>query len=113
MKINPNNFFFTLKGALILKPQNKRIIVDKKSVEFISRGADVMIPGILHIDNDIKLNDYVIVIEETYYKPIAIGQIIINKNEILEKSSGRAVKSIFYIGDLIWKLLVCRKVSCI
>ena len=70
----------------------------------IVSGADVMRPGIVEFDENIKKGDVVIVKEEGYGKPIAIGKALWDGEEFKTKEKGKCVKNLHYIGDKIWKL---------
>jgi len=100
-KIN-GEIFPTLKGILKFKPKQKKVVVDSGAVKFIINGADIMSPGIVEANPNILKDELVIIIEEAHRKPIAIGKSIVKGNEMI-KNKGKAVKSIHYIGDKIWK----------
>lgn len=81
----------------------KRIIVDMGAVPFISKGADVMRPGIVYIDQLIEKDGPVIVVDEKHGKPIAVGIAMYPSNDIDSMDEGKVVKTLHYIGDKIWK----------
>lgn len=93
--------FFTILGAIELKPQKKLVVVDSGAVRFIANGADVMNPGIVFADPDIAAGDLVIVAEERHKKPLAIGRALIPGTEM--HGEGKAVKSLHHVGDQIWE----------
>jgi PUA domain protein len=62
-----------------------------------------MCPGIVSADPDIKAGDPVIIVEETHNKPLAIGTAIISGAD-MKASSGKAIKSVHYVGDKLWNL---------
>ncbi len=92
----------TLKGAMRFKPKKKRVIIDMGAVKFVSNGADIMCPGIIDADIEIQKGDIVIVSDEVHGKPIAIGIALISGEEMMG-SKGKAIKSVHYVGDKIWK----------
>lgn len=94
--------FPTVKGALKLNPERRRVIVDPGAVKFIINGADVMGPGIIEADPSIKEGDLVIIIEKAHGKALAIGRALTQGSEMPGKK-GKAVKSIHYVGDKLWK----------
>lgn len=98
--------FPTIKGALELELTKKYVVVDMGAVKFVAKGADVMSPGIVGADPDIKEGDFVIIIEETHRKPLAIGKALISGQEMVEKNEGKAVSAIHYIGDKLWNLVI-------
>ncbi len=95
--------FPTVKGALKLAPSQRKVMVDPGAVKFIINGADVMGPGIIEADPAIKEGDLVIVVEMAHGKAIAIGRALVPGKEMAGRS-GKAVKSIHYVGDELWKL---------
>lgn len=96
--------FLTLKGALNAEITSKYIVVDMGAVKFMAKGADVMSPGITDADPEIKKGDFVIIVDETHHKPLAIGRSLISGSEMIQNTKGKAVKTIHYIGDEIWDL---------
>ena len=93
--------FFTVLGAIELSPKKKLVMVDSGAVRFIVNGADVMSPGIVSADPEIATGDLVVILEEKHKKPLAIGRALIPGTEM--KGTGKAVKSLHYVGDQIWK----------
>jgi PUA-domain protein len=93
--------FFTILGAIELPVKKRLVVVDSGAVRFIVNGADVMNPGIVTADPEIAAGDLVVVIEEKYRKPLAIGRALISGPEM--KGEGKAVKSLHHVGDHIWK----------
>ena len=96
--------FPTLKGALTLDLDKNYVVVDMGAVKFMANGADVMSPGVVDVDPNIKEGDTVVIVDETHRKPLAIGISLISGVEMVEKSKGKVVKTIPYIGDKIWEL---------
>ncbi len=95
--------FPTVKGALKLNPVRRRVVVDPGAVKFVINGADVMGPGIVEADASIKEGDLVIVVEQAHGKALAIGRALVSGSEMAGRK-GKAVKSIHYVGDELWKL---------
>ncbi len=91
----------TVRGAFKIPQYKKMVTIDAGAVKFICSGADVMRPGIVKADHDIKENDIVIVVDETHGKPLAVGRALMPGNEMVGKS-GKAVRTIHYVGDPIW-----------
>ena len=98
--------FPTIKGALELEITTKYAVVDMGAVKFVAKGADVMSPGIVDADPEIHEGDFVIIIEETHRKPLAIGKAIISGPEMVERNEGKAIKAVHYIGDKLWNLVI-------
>jgi len=95
--------FPTVKGALKLNPARRKVVVDPGAVKFIINGADTMSPGIVEADPSIKEGDLVIIVEQAHGKAIAIGRALIAGKD-MAGGKGKALKSIHYVGDEIWKL---------
>jgi len=95
--------FFTVQGALELKPQKRLVIVDAGAVSFIAKGADIMRPGIVSADPGIEEGDLVIIVEHTHGKPLAIGRALVSGEQMIG-DSGKVIKTIHYVGDKIWKI---------
>ncbi len=96
-------YFPTVRGVLELGLMKNVVKVDAGAIRFVVNGADVMCPGIVSADPDIRAGDPVIIVEETHKKPLAIGIAIISGAE-MKASSGKAIKSVHYVGDKLWNL---------
>lgn len=96
----------TLKAALNIELDSKVVVVDMGAVRFVTKGADVMSPGIVDADESIVEDDVVIIVEETHNKPLAMGIALISGPEMVENSEGKAIKSLHFVGDAIWNLEV-------
>jgi PUA-domain protein len=101
-KIN-GKIFPTVKGALKLNPTRRRVVVDPGAVKFIINGADTMSPGIVEADPTINEGDLVIIVEQAHGKAIAIGRAMIAGINMV-RGKGKAIKTIHYVGDELWKL---------
>ena len=96
--------FTTVRGALEQLPPNRTVTVDSGAVKFVVNGADVMSPGITVADDAIQKGDLVVIVEEAHKKPLAIGRALISGSEMAAADSGKAVKSLSYVGDALWGL---------
>lgn len=96
------HLFPTVRGALEMKLQKRVVTVDKGAIRFVSNGADIMAPGVVAVDPEIKEGDLVIIVEETHQKPLAIGKALMEGSEMVEATSGKAIKSITHVGDKLW-----------
>lgn len=93
---------FTLKGIELFKPKNRYVTVDMGAVKFVANGADVMAPGIVDSDKNIKENDFVWICDERNKKPLAVGFAVISGEDMISGDKGKAVRVIHYVGDDIW-----------
>lgn len=96
--------FPTVRGALEMELQKRLVTVDKGAIRFVSNGADIMAPGVVDADPEIKEGDLVIIVEETHRKPLAIGRALMEGPQMVEADSGKAIKSITHVGDKLWNL---------
>ena len=97
-------FFFTLQGINTFSPQKNSVIVDMGAVGFITKGADVMAPGIVDADENISEGDFVWISDEKYRKPLAIGIALTSGEHMTKQTSGKAIHNLHYVGDKLWKL---------
>lgn len=99
-----NLYFPLLKDELFLigKPV---VTVDSGAVKFVCNGANVMRPGIVKIDGDFSSGDILIVKEQKYSKPIAVGKAMVSKQEMQSASKGPVVTNLHYVGDKFWDML--------
>ncbi|HNW38764.1 MAG TPA: RNA-binding protein, partial [Methanosarcina vacuolata] len=81
------HLFPTVRGALEMGLQKRVVTVDKGAIRFVSNGADIMAPGVVAADPEIKEGDLVIIVEETHQKPLAIGKAIMGGPEMVEATS--------------------------
>lgn len=80
-----------------------KVVVDMGAVPYIVNGADVMAPGIRVVDERATLGSVVVVVDEKYSKPLAVGIVVMDPKDIREKKKGKAVKNLHHVGDEIWK----------
>ncbi|MHA1257323.1 MAG: DUF1947 domain-containing protein [Promethearchaeota archaeon] len=91
--------------TLLLKKQveMKKIVVDKGAIRFVTNAADVMRPGITHIDPSIKKGDIVVIVDENHDRALAIGKAMLNADQMQETKTGKVVKNLHTIQDNVWK----------
>jgi PUA-domain protein len=97
-------FMITLKGIMELKPTMKWITVDMGAVKYLANGADVMAPGITEADPEIDKGVLVWVRDERNLRPLCVGEALIKGIEMAPADSGKAVKTMHYVGDPIWNV---------
>lgn len=78
------------------------VVVDKGAIKFVVNGADVMRPGIVRVDF-FEQGAIVVVVDEGYGKPLAVGKALVNSQELSELRSGKVVRLLHHIGDEYWK----------
>jgi PUA domain protein len=77
------------------------IYLDLGAIPFITKGADLMKPGIKELENFDK-GQLVIMCDAIHKKALALGIAEFNSNEIKTMEKGKVIKTIHYIGDSIW-----------
>ena len=82
--------------------QLPQVVVDMGAVPHIANGADVMAPGIVDADHNICEDDQVWISDEKHRKPLAIGIAIMNGEQMINEKQGKAIRTIHYVGDLLW-----------
>jgi PUA-domain protein len=91
----------TLVSAEILAKLSK-VVVDMGAVKFVCNGADVMAPGIRRIEGAPAKGDLVVVVDEKYGKPLALGEMLIAADEARAMKQGPVIKSKHYVSDKVW-----------
>jgi PUA-domain protein len=81
----------------------KKVTVDMGAIKFMINGADIMRPGITKIEEGIRKDNFIVIIDENNEKPLAVGIALYDGNEMEKLTSGKVIKNIHYIGDEIWK----------
>ena len=97
-----NKIIFTLHGINKFKPKNNFVIVDMGAVKFVTNGADVMAPGIIDADKNIKQDQQVWICDEKHKKPLAIGIAIVDGEQMLTEEKGKVINTIHWVGDKLW-----------
>jgi PUA domain protein len=100
-KIN-DKVYPTLKTILKHSLNSGKVVVDMGALRFIANGADVMAPGIVDADEEIKEGDIIFVVDETHNKPLCVGIALMDGKTMKESNKGKAIKTIHYIGDDVW-----------
>lgn len=85
------------KGTLPL------IIVDEGAVKPITRGADLMAPGIVSIKGIFSENDVAVVLNPTNI-PIAVVEMLMDYQSVKEAKRGKVAKNLHHLGDKLWSL---------
>ncbi|MBW2964656.1 RNA-binding protein [Candidatus Woesearchaeota archaeon] len=80
----------------------KNVVINMGAVPFISKGADLMRPGIVGVDAYVEENDIVAIVDEKNMKPIAVGQSLFSKDEMIDLEVGKMVLNLHHVGDEVW-----------
>jgi len=79
------------------------LVVDMGAIPHICNGADIMRPGIKQIQGDFEKGAVVLVKDQKFSKPIAIGVAEVGSASIRAMSKGIAAKNVHYVGDSFWE----------
>ncbi len=82
-----------------------KITVDMGAVPHVCNGADVMAPGVVQIKGEFEKNDFLLVVDKSYGKSLAIGVALFDSKTMRVTRQGKIVKNIHSVGDRLWKLL--------
>ena len=93
----------TLK-TLLQKQFLKTITVDMGAIPFVTKGADVMRPGIVKISENVKKNELVCVVDEKHGKTLAVCQALFSTEEMQQMQKGKVLKNLHYVGDEVWEI---------
>ena len=89
--------------GLLRWPATKRwVTVDMGAVPYVANGADVMAPGIVDAEPTVAPGDLVWVRDERNKRPLAVGEAILDAKAMIEGKSGKAIRSLHYVGDKLW-----------
>ena len=94
--------FLTVNGLKRWRAEKKWVMVDDGAIKFILNGADVMAPGIIDADEEIKKGD-VVWVRDARNLPIAVGISLMDGTEMIKSEKGKAVENLHHIGDEIWR----------
>ena len=106
-----NVLTFWLKGdrlipllSYLMKHPNpfKFVKVDHGAIKFVSKGANVMRPGITTIDPTIKKGDIVTILDPLHGKVLSVGEALYDADEMEKLGGGKAIKCIHSLTDNIW-----------
>ncbi|MCL1905100.1 MAG: RNA-binding protein [Methanomassiliicoccaceae archaeon] len=95
--------FLTVRGLLRYKPQKKFVTVDMGAVPYVTNGADVMAPGIVDADVDIKEGDMVWIRDVKNLIPLAVGISSLSGGELKKGGKGKVIRTLHNVGDKLWR----------
>src|SRR3989344_2041827 len=89
---------------LLVRQFLRTIVVDMGAIPFVTKGADVMRPGIVEIDASIASGEFVCVVDKNHHKPLSVSQALFSGTEIKAMQKGKVLKNLHYVGDVMWKI---------
>lgn len=96
--------FPTIQGLLLYPAERRYVTVDMGAVKFLANGADVMAPGVVDADPDVRKGMPVWVRDQKNNQPLVVGIALMDAGEMIAAGGGKAVKTHHYVGDKIWDL---------
>lgn len=100
----PERILPSCRLLLEKRPERGYVTVDMGAIRFVNNGADVMAPGIVEADPEIRPGDLVWVRDERNKMPLAVGEAIVPGKDMPRGPKGKAVKSLHHVGDEVWNL---------
>ncbi|MCL1984127.1 MAG: RNA-binding protein [Methanomassiliicoccaceae archaeon] len=95
--------FLTVRGLLRYRPQKKFVTVDMGAVPYVTNGADVMAPGIVDADTDIREGDMVWIRDIKNLVPLAVGISSVSGEELKKGGKGKVIRTVHNVGDKLWR----------
>ena len=91
----------SLRLILQKVPSIRFVTVDMGAVKFVCNGADVMGPGVVATDPQVKPGNCVWIRDEKNLKPLAVGNALVPASEMV-RGKGKVVQSLHHVGDRLW-----------
>lgn len=82
----------------------RKITVDDGAIRFVINGADIMRPGVVDIDDDISIGDFIVIADKTHGKPLAVGVSLYSSDDMQKLEKGKVAANIHHIGDALWTM---------
>lgn len=82
----------------------KKVTIDVGAVPFLLKGADMMRPGVVHIDDEIELNELLVIVDEVKGLKIGIGQSMYSSQDMKSMQSGKVIKTLHYFKDSLYDI---------
>ncbi|MEB2836579.1 MAG: hypothetical protein GSR80_001750 [Desulfurococcales archaeon] len=84
-----------------------RVVVDRGASKAVTRGANLMLPGIRAVEGSFDVGDLVVIVDEPTGMPVAVGRALLPSSEVVESvgtgRKGVAVKVTQRPGDALWR----------
>jgi PUA domain protein len=79
-----------------------KITVDMGAIPFVCKGANVMAPGIRHVEGEFSKGDLLVVVDEKHGKALALGESMLDATIFRETKNGPVIKTQHYVSDKYW-----------
>lgn len=96
----------TLRGIAAWKVEKSWVAVDDGAIPFLRNGADCMGAGIHIADPTLSMGDFVWIRDQETGDPIATGKALLEGDEMMRMTKGKAISTIHWVGDDLWELEV-------
>jgi len=93
--------FPSLRLIVSNPPASHFLTVDMGAVRFVCNGADVMGPGVVGADADLKPGDAVWIRDEKNLKPLAVAIALVPASEMV-RGRGKVAQNLHFVGDRLW-----------
>ncbi len=109
--INGKPLFFKIENRVLptlffqdFLSQSPKIVVDMGAVPYVCNGADVMAPGIVHIEGEFGKGDLVLIVDEKHSKPLAVGESLQDSKSVRNAKQGAVIRNLHFVSDKVWNL---------
>jgi len=82
------------------------VVVDMGAVAHIANGAHLMRPGIRSLGHEFGKGDLLVIVDEKYGKPIALGIADMDSASMQSITKGKVIENFHYVGDDFWKSFI-------
>ena len=96
----------TLKGIAAWNVERSWVAVDEGAIPFLRNGADCMGAGIHIADPSLGEGDFAWIRDQETGEPIATGTAIVDGEEMMSMTKGKAISTVHWVGDDLWNLEV-------
>ncbi len=96
--------FPTLRSESFLS-QAPKAVVDMGAIKYVCNGADIMAPGIVRFVGEFKKGDFLLIVDEKYGKPLAIGEALCNSDDARIAKKGPVIENRHFVGDQVWGII--------
>ena len=100
------SWYPTLRGISTWNVERSWVAVDEGAIPFLRNGADCMGAGIHIADPSLGKGDFVWIRDQDSGEPIATGIAIVDGEEMMAMTKGKAISTIHWVGDDLWNLEV-------
>ncbi len=82
------------------------VVVDMGAIRHVCNGADIMAPGIIHIDGEFMKGALVLVVDVRHGKKLALGEVQFSSEDVKAVKKGVVVNNVHFVGDEIWNAIM-------